>query len=245
LTNIIQFDTTSPKIDAESTQTGQGNKIASAVIDLINGLSETARAVKQAYRARLKRETALGIGYRDSISRDHTGPRKIAKEILLIAMPMLRGNKHRWSMVFYYDASPTRIRWSIGLTIFKGFCHLETLDFVLRICIAEDELGWRTRKRDRISPFAEHGGIRQENLGIPYDLDALIKKFQRIGAARSKGDMRRARRLFRTIKVTDFPPMPEFPMSHGVMSDPKGALFFIDHDWDDPAVMIRTGALFS
>ena len=45
--------------------------------------------------------------------------------------------------------------------------------------------------------------------------------------------MRRARRLFRTIKVSNFPPMPEFPMSHGVMSDPKGALFFIDHDWDD------------
>lgn len=65
------------------------------------------------------------------------------------------------------------------------------------------------------------------------DLGVLIEKFQRIAAARVKKDMRGARRLFRTIKISDFPPMPEFPMSHGVMSDPKGALFFIDHDWDD------------
>jgi hypothetical protein len=180
-----------------------GNKIASAVIDLINGLSETATAVKQAYRARLKREMALGIGYSDSIFRDHTGPRKIAKRIHLIKMPMLSGNKHRWKMRFYYDASPTRIRWSIGLMTFRGFCHLEPLGFVLRIGIAEYELGRRTRKRDRISPFAERG-IRQENLGMSYEPAALIEKFPRIGAARSEGDKRRAQRLFRTISVSDF-----------------------------------------
>jgi hypothetical protein len=156
LSNIVKFDTTCPKIDAESTQTEPGNKIASAVIDLINALREAGRAVKQAYRATLKRETTLGIGYSDSVFRDHIEPRKMAKKLLLIKMPMLSGNKHRWKMVFYYDASSTRIRWSIGLTTFRGFCHLETFGFVLRIGIAEYELGRRTRKRDRISPFAEH-----------------------------------------------------------------------------------------
>jgi hypothetical protein len=60
----------------------------------------------------------------------------------------------------------------------------------------------------------------------------LIDKFRRIAAARAQKDLRRARRLFKTIKVSDFPPMPEFPMSHGVMCDPEGALYFIDHDWE-------------
>src|SRR5229473_3697223 len=64
------------------------------------------------------------------------------------------------------------------------------------------------------------------------DLSALIDKFRRIGAARTKGDTRGARKLFRTIKVSDFPPMAAFPMSHGVLCEPKDALFFIDHDWD-------------
>jgi hypothetical protein len=65
------------------------------------------------------------------------------------------------------------------------------------------------------------------------DPSALIEKFRRIGTARSKGDMRAALRLFKTIKVSDFPPMAAFPMSHGVLCEPKDALFFIDHDWDD------------
>jgi hypothetical protein len=65
------------------------------------------------------------------------------------------------------------------------------------------------------------------------DPGALIEKFRRIGAARAKGDMRSARKLFRTIKVSDFPPMAAFSMSHGVLCEPKDALFFIDHDWDD------------
>ena len=175
MSNIVQLDTNCQKIHAPSTQTEPANKMASAVIDLINGLSETARAVKETYRARLKRETALGIEYSDSIFRDYTGPRKIAKKILMAKMPMLSGNKHRWKMVFYYNASPTRIRWSIGLATFRGFCHLETFGFVLRIGIGENALGRRTRTRDPISPVAEHGGIRQENLGVPSDLDALIE----------------------------------------------------------------------
>jgi hypothetical protein len=65
------------------------------------------------------------------------------------------------------------------------------------------------------------------------DLSTLIDKFRRIGAARAKGDMRGARKLFRTIKVSDFPPMAAFSMSHGLLCEPNDALFFIDHDWDN------------
>jgi len=42
-----------------------------------------------------------------------------------------------------------------------------------------------------------------------------------------------ARALFDSIKIDDFPVMPKFVMSHGVSGDVEGALFFIDHDWDD------------
>jgi len=65
------------------------------------------------------------------------------------------------------------------------------------------------------------------------EVGALIEKFRCIAAARAKGDMRAARKLLKTISVRDFPPMSEFAMSHGIMSDPKGALYFIDHDWDN------------
>jgi len=65
------------------------------------------------------------------------------------------------------------------------------------------------------------------------DVDALIVKFRRITTERADGNLEHAFTLFNTIKVSDFPAMPEFPMSHGVLSDWEGALFFIDHDWDD------------
>jgi len=64
-------------------------------------------------------------------------------------------------------------------------------------------------------------------------MDALIDKFRRITTERGDGNLEAAFRIFETIKISDFPAMPNFPMSHGILSDAEGALFFIDHDWDD------------
>jgi hypothetical protein len=65
------------------------------------------------------------------------------------------------------------------------------------------------------------------------DPSALIDKFQRIATARTRGDMRAARTLFKTIKVGDFPVMPGFPTSRGTLANPETALYFIDLDCRD------------
>ena len=65
------------------------------------------------------------------------------------------------------------------------------------------------------------------------DIQALIDKFRQILTARMRGHKAEARTLFDGINIEDFPPMWEFVMSHGCSGDAEGALFFIDHDWDD------------
>jgi hypothetical protein len=65
------------------------------------------------------------------------------------------------------------------------------------------------------------------------DTQALINKFRQILTARMRGHKAEARALFDDITVNDFPIMPTFVMSHGVSGDAEGALFYIDHDWDD------------
>jgi hypothetical protein len=61
----------------------------------------------------------------------------------------------------------------------------------------------------------------------------LTDKFRHMIIERADGNLENAFRIFQTIKVTDFPVMPDFPMSHGILADAKTALFYIDHDWDD------------
>jgi hypothetical protein len=82
-------------------------------------------------------------------------------------------------------------------------------------------------------PFAQHSGIRKEDLEMTDEVGVLIEKFQRIAAARTRGNMRAARTLFKTIKVGDFPVMPRFPTSGGTLANAETALFFIDLDWRD------------
>ena len=65
------------------------------------------------------------------------------------------------------------------------------------------------------------------------DIRSLIAKFRQILTARTEGHNAEARTLFDGINIEDFPVMPKFVMSHGVNGDAEGALFFIDHDWDD------------
>src|SRR5579862_1526676 len=64
-------------------------------------------------------------------------------------------------------------------------------------------------------------------------VEALIKLLRDILRQRAQGSKTQARLLFDQITVGDFPVMPNFPMSHGLSCDPEGALFYIDHDWDD------------
>ncbi len=61
----------------------------------------------------------------------------------------------------------------------------------------------------------------------------LVKKFSTILYQRKNGNRAEARRLFERITADDSPAMPDIPMSHGLNCDPTGALFYIDHDWDD------------
>jgi hypothetical protein len=65
------------------------------------------------------------------------------------------------------------------------------------------------------------------------DMQALIDKFRQILTARMRGHRAEARTLFDGVNIEDFPVLPKFVMSHGVSGDAEGALFFIDHDWDD------------
>ncbi len=65
------------------------------------------------------------------------------------------------------------------------------------------------------------------------DIQSLIAKFRQILNARMRGHKAEARTLFDGINIEDFPIIPKFVMSHGVSGDAEGALFFIDHDWDD------------
>lgn len=65
------------------------------------------------------------------------------------------------------------------------------------------------------------------------DVYELIDHFQQILVERENRNFAKAYARFKQIKVSDFPVMPDFPMSHGILSDPKGALFFVDHDWSD------------
>ena len=65
------------------------------------------------------------------------------------------------------------------------------------------------------------------------DIQSLVAKFRQILTARMRGHKAEARILFDGINIEDFPMIPKFVMSHGVSGDAEGALFFIDHDWDD------------
>ena len=64
-------------------------------------------------------------------------------------------------------------------------------------------------------------------------VDQLIGKLEMILHHRQTGSREQARLLFNEISAADFPVMARIPMSHGPNCDAVGALFYIDHDWDD------------
>jgi hypothetical protein len=64
-------------------------------------------------------------------------------------------------------------------------------------------------------------------------VESLIKILKDILRQRKQGQNAQARKLFDQIRADEFPVMPNIPMSHGLSCDPRGALFYIDHDWDD------------
>jgi hypothetical protein len=122
-------------------------RIVSAITDLTNRIGEAARSINKAYDAVLKKEMDLEVAFEDSFFCNPKGPRRVAKKILLMKLPMLRDNKHRWRMRFTYDCSNTRIRWSVGLQTLRGFFHIETFDGVLTLCPGIDELRRRRKAR--------------------------------------------------------------------------------------------------
>jgi hypothetical protein len=135
------------EIGGDEAEKAPATKIVAAITDLENRVGEAARAIKKAYDAELKKEMDLEIAHEDSFFGNPKRPRRIAKNILLMKMPMLGDNKHRWRTRFTYDCSNTRIRWSIGLQIFRGFSHIETFGFLLTICPGIDELRRRSKPR--------------------------------------------------------------------------------------------------
>jgi hypothetical protein len=122
-------------------------RIVSAITDLTNRIGEAARAINKAYDAELKKEMNLEVAFEDSFFGNPKRARRVAKKILLMKMPMLHENKHRWRTRFTYDCSNTRIRWSVGLQIFRGFCYVEPFDLQLTICPGIDELRIRRKPR--------------------------------------------------------------------------------------------------
>jgi hypothetical protein len=73
VSNIAPFDNGYPTVCREGSQNAPATTLWSAIEDLMNGLDKTATAVNQAYAARLKQETAMEIGYVDSIFGNRAG----------------------------------------------------------------------------------------------------------------------------------------------------------------------------